>query len=31
MLGGFIGFLSGIYPSARAASMEPVEALRTTM
>ena len=31
LLGGFIGFLSGIYPSARAAAMEPVEALRTTM
>ncbi|HEV7534076.1 MAG TPA: ABC transporter permease [Acidimicrobiia bacterium] len=31
LLGGTIGFLSGIYPSARAASMEPVEALRATM
>lgn len=31
MLGGLVGFLSGIYPSARAAAMEPVEALRSTM
>ncbi len=31
LLGGFVGFLSGIYPSARAAAMEPVEALRSTM
>lgn len=31
LLGGFVGFLSGIYPSVRAAAMEPVEALRATM
>lgn len=31
LLGGFVGLLSGIYPSVRAAAMEPVDALRSTM
>jgi ABC-type antimicrobial peptide transport system permease subunit len=31
LLGGTVGLLSGIYPSVRAAAMEPVEALRSTM
>lgn len=29
LLGGFIGFISGTYPSLRAARMEPVDALRS--